>query len=120
MRSQTPRFSPGPHGTNQGGDAVSALALWINPPGCSSGRAGVRPGRLRPPGAVSRGIAPGEESVQLGDHRRALPDRCPYPLHRTGTDVAHGENSLDPSLQRQQVTVDRTHVGAGPDEALVV
>src|SRR6266852_2044094 len=61
-------------------------------------------------------MTPGKESVQLGDHRRPLPDGGPYALHRTATDVANGEDSLDPGFQRQQLTTGRTHVGAGEEE----
>src|ERR1700687_2080569 len=65
-------------------------------------------------------MTPGKKSVQLGDHRRPLPDGGSYPLHGTATDVANGEDSLDSRFQRQQLTTGRTHVGAGADEALLV
>src|SRR5258707_9108040 len=65
-------------------------------------------------------MTPGKESVQLGDHRRPLPDGGASPLHGTATDVANGEDSLASGFQRQQLTAGRTHVGAGADEALLV
>src|SRR5262245_14061463 len=72
------------------------------------------------PSARSSGTAPGEERVQLGDHCRALPDRRPHTLDRTGADVANGEDPLNAGLHRQQGTPVRSHVGARSDEALLV
>jgi hypothetical protein len=84
------------------------------------GEAGGSQPRFGRPYASSRCLTPGEEGVQLGDHRRPFPDGRPDPFHRTATDVAHGEDSFDSGLQRQQLSIVRTHVGAGADEALLV
>src|ERR1700687_1609190 len=65
-------------------------------------------------------MTPGKESVQLGDHRRPLPNGAAYPLHGPATDIANGEDSLDSGFQRQQLTTGRTRGGAGADEALLV
>ena len=58
--------------------------------------------------------------MQLRHDRGPFPNGRPDSLDRAAADVAHGEDSLDASLQRQRHPLDRARVGPGQDEALLV
>src|SRR5262249_23043578 len=90
----------------------TAMGRWARSPGRASAS---DIGQVR-----QRGGAPSQEGVQLRAHRRPLADGRSHPLDGAATDVADGEDSLDPGLEGQRRPVGGARVGAGPDEAFLV